>query len=180
VSHWQGWLNSGDPVADRVLYDGTNGRGKPPVVLTSDADTCGRLRLCGETWYVLTAPWGPDIAWSASSTTWFYAGENAFTDRSTWRLSGDLGLTRGLEINWFRGRAGGGTTLVGKFYATQFGEVVSGPSDPRCGGHDREVRRRLPGDLPGADDPAVAADDVHQQGHARVPGPRDGEGAELT
>jgi hypothetical protein len=131
VSHWQGWFNSGDPVADRIsrmLPD----PGRRPVVLVVDEASLAMQIGC-EQWYASTAIWSWDFGWTVcGTTTVYYPGENEQTGQEHWRPTGLSGAeARRLEAAWYNGSYGR-IHPVGRFWATQFGEGVTGPNDPRC------------------------------------------------
>lgn len=133
VSHWQGWYNSGDPVAARVLRRNPPlpGESQRPIILVVDEAAAAAGIGC-EQWY--SAPgepiWGWDFGWTiCGSTTYYRANENATaSNQAAWPLTGDLGGTRRLEASWYGFRA----HPTGTFWATQFGEIVNGPTDARC------------------------------------------------
>jgi hypothetical protein len=129
VSHWQGWYNSGDPVTDRIVRRSGVESSVRPVMLVVDETSAAQGINC-EQWYGFTSEWSWDFGWTiCGATTYYTPGENATaTDQSTWKPTGSLGGTRRLEAAWYINRA----HPTGKFYATQFGELVSGPSDARC------------------------------------------------
>jgi hypothetical protein len=139
VSHWQGWFNSGDPVNDRVIYNAVNDPGTRPIVLAQDETTFPIVK--NEHWYVRsTAPWNWDFAWTVDATTYYYPEESKNTDISTWKPTGRLGTVRRFEPAWYGpdSRIAPTRTKVAPkgrtFYATQFGEIVSGPNAARCSG----------------------------------------------
>jgi hypothetical protein len=86
-----------------------------------------------EQWYGSTASWSWDFGWTiCGTTTVFYPGENDQPAPENWMPTGATGSElRRLEAAWYDG-SHGRIHPVGKFWATQFGEGVSGPSDPRC------------------------------------------------
>jgi hypothetical protein len=139
VSHWQGWFNSGDPVNDRVIYNAVNDPGTRPIVLVQDETTFPIVK--NEHWYMRsTAPWNWDFAWTVDATTYYFPTEAEHTDMASWKPTGRLGTVRRFEPTWY-----GPDSKVaparsyfvpkgGTFYATQFGEVVSGPTAARCSG----------------------------------------------
>jgi hypothetical protein len=142
VSHWQGWYNSGDPVTDRVVRRKGSETGVRPVILVVDQTSLNQGIGC-EQWYATTASWSWDFGWTiCGATTLYQPNENATADdMSTWILNpnGTRGTTRRLELAWYgpdsqyaRNRGNPPKGVV--FYATQFGEKVSGPNDPRCSG----------------------------------------------
>lgn len=138
VSHWQLWYNTGDPRpwnqgGARVVRRNPPlpEEGQRPIMLVVDQAAWDAGIRC-EQWY--SAPgepaWGWDFGWTICNTTTLYQeNENATAeDPSTWKLTGDLGLTRRLEAAWYASRQ----HPTGKFWSTQFGEIVSGPNDPKC------------------------------------------------
>jgi hypothetical protein len=139
VSHWQGWFNSGDPVKDRFVYNGVNDPGRRPIVLTQDETTFPKVK--NEHWYTrATGSWNWDFAWTVDATTYYYPNEAKNPDQSTWKPTGREGTVRRFEPAWYgpdskiaptRSKpAPKGRT----FYATQFGEIVSGPNAAQCSG----------------------------------------------
>jgi hypothetical protein len=130
ISHWQGWYNVGDPVTARVLRRNPplSAESQRPIILVVD-QTAWNAGIRCEQWYATTAGWSWDFGWTiCSSTTLFYAGENNEQAQSLWRPTGNMGLNRRLEAAWYSNRA----HPTGAFWTTQFGTIVSGPSDSRC------------------------------------------------
>lgn len=140
VSHWQGWYNSGDPRADRVSRSLPD-PGRRPIVLVTDVAALERGVAC-EQWYGFTSSWSWDLGLTiCNSTTIYFPEEGQYLDffwQTGWYgLPSALGLDREIEAAWY----GPGTPAArdrdiapkGRtFYATQFGEIVSGPDAPRC------------------------------------------------
>jgi hypothetical protein len=58
----------------------------------------------------------------------YYAGGDP-ADPNSWAPTGDLNSTRRIEAAWYADRS----ARRGTFWATQFGDIVSGPNDPLCG-----------------------------------------------
>lgn len=143
VSHWQGWYDVGDPTTKRPskLFCQQQ-QGDPlcnrPVIIVVDQASWDADQKC-EQWYAQpVSPWHWYFGWTVcDSTTYFYPGETSQLDMSYWRLTGGVGGGRRLEVTWTREDDG---TLPGEapegvvFYATQFGEIVSGPNDAICSG----------------------------------------------
>jgi hypothetical protein len=130
VSHWQGWYDTGDPTP------GSSGRPRRqpgrsfprPVIEVVDQGAWDRAIRC-EQWYTVSAPWSWEFGWTiCGSTTLYYATETDEQDITNWRLTGSVGGTRRMEASWFASNP----HPTGTFYATQFGEVVSGLNDARC------------------------------------------------
>jgi hypothetical protein len=139
VSHWQGWFNSGDPKTDRVVYNGANDPGRRPIVLVQDESTFPKVK--NEHWYMrATAPWNWDFAWTVDATTFHDGEETGDTGAASWKPTGRLGTVRRFEPAWYGPDskiAPARTNAAPKggiFFATQFGEIVSGPTAPRCSG----------------------------------------------
>ncbi|MEI7555282.1 hypothetical protein [Candidatus Chlorohelix sp.] len=129
VSHWQGWNNTGDPITDRIVRRQGVESSVRPIMLVVDQTSLAQGIGC-EQWYSTTARWSWDFGWTICGATTFYTpGENTTaSDQSTWKLTGSLGGTRRLEAAWYIFRA----HPTGKFYATQFGDIVSGLNDAKC------------------------------------------------
>lgn len=141
VSHWEGWSDSGDP---DIIGNGNTGAGGRRFACSSEIDirpeTIVRNENCNselnEHWYNYSrSGWQPTFSILMDATTYMYVGEYAQPSLTNWRRTGALGTTREASMVV----APGSLDLNGKpaprgvtFYATQFGEVVSGPSDPRC------------------------------------------------
>jgi dipeptidyl aminopeptidase/acylaminoacyl peptidase len=137
VSHWQGWFNSGDPANDRFVYDSKNDPGRRPIVLVQDETTFPVVK--NEHWYMRsTASWNWDFAWTVDATTYYFPTEAENTDMSTWKPTGRLGTVRRFEPAWYgpdskvAASRTWGIPKGSTFYATQFGEIVSGPGSARC------------------------------------------------
>lgn len=147
ISHWQGWTNTGSPnPADgqrrsKSLPD----NGVRPTILVADYDALVLGRNC-EQWYAFTSSWGWDLGLTiCDSTTMYFSEESQYPDY--WVRLCDygyprpycVGADREVEASWYgpdsrvapnRGNPPKDVT----FYATQFGEIVSGPDSPRCSG----------------------------------------------
>lgn len=136
VSHWQGWYNSGDPVADRYPRRRGVETAKRPVVLVVDQTSLDQGIAC-EQWYAATATWSWDFGWTICGVNaLFYPGENGQQDQQFWRAPAGgpgVGTLRRLEASWYD-NSHGRNHPVGAFWATQFGEIVTGPDDERCTG----------------------------------------------
>jgi hypothetical protein len=133
VSHWQGWYNTGDPNTDRIPRRVGTETDQRPVMLVVDQTAWDQGIRC-EQWYAATAAWSWDFGWTICNTTTLYVpGENATASNpSTWipAPDGSTGTTRRLEVAWYGDRSDAPRDQ--KFWATQFGDIVSGPTDPRC------------------------------------------------
>jgi hypothetical protein len=144
VSHWQGWYNSGDPEKDRSVRRRGVEPGQRPIILVVDETAWNQGIRC-EQWY--SAPgqpaWGWDFGWTICDTTTLYqAGENATaSNTSSWQPApgNPTGITRRLEAAWYGPNSKttpnrGNPPKDQTFWATQFGDIVSGPDDQRCSG----------------------------------------------
>jgi hypothetical protein len=161
VSHWQGWFNAGspDPADGQRRSKSLPDNGIRPQILVADYDALLLGRNC-EQWYGTTSSWGWDLGLTiCDSTTMQFAWElthdvygNPLTpeqtlDPANWIKLCDYGypasLCRGadreIEVAWY-GQDSTASPNRGNppkdvvFYATQFGEIVAGPSDARCAG----------------------------------------------
>jgi hypothetical protein len=140
VSHWEGWYNTGDPNTDRIPRRSGSETTKRPVMLVVDQVSWDQGERC-EQWYGFTTSWSWDLGWGmCNATTLYQPDENASAaDQSTWVSApdGSLGTTRRLEAAWYGPGAPaspdrGNPPKDQDFWATQFGEIVAGPDDPRC------------------------------------------------
>ncbi len=145
TSHFQGWLDSGDPNVDRIAYrdstalNGGKDPGNRPIVWAASRQACLVDQLwCAELWTMRTSPWGPDLIWGINDSTSYYHPQEELTeDISKWDLSGKLGVDRSLTVTIYRDpeklkQRGVDKVPVGEVWATQFGDIVSGPDDPQC------------------------------------------------
>lgn len=146
VSHYQGWTNTGDPTGG-----GTGRRSKSlpdngvrPTTQVVDQAALQMGRNC-EQWYATTSSWGPDLGWTiCDSTTAYFTEENQYPDyefplcQYGYPKPLCLGSNREMEFSLYvtgSVNAPSRGDLAPKdvhFYATQFGEGVSGQNDPRC------------------------------------------------
>ena len=129
------------------------GQGNNTGPNTRPADTCApqsirpiiqvnypTCALVFENWYAATTiPWSWDMGVNLSAQ--YYNGPSVgvssstdLNDYATWLPTGNLNATRRIEAAWYKDRADFANIPYDVwFYATQWGEVVSGPSDPVCG-----------------------------------------------
>lgn len=140
VSYFDHWLDYGE--------DNNTGPNTRPV------DTCGvqqsirpiiqvnypQCPLVFENWYAATTiPWSWDIGVNLNAQ--YYNGPSVnvssstdLNDYATWLPTGNINATRRIEGAWYKDRANfSGVPYDQWFYATQWGEIVSGPSDAVCG-----------------------------------------------
>lgn len=134
VSHWQGWYNSGNPYVDRFPRRRGVEIQKRPAILVVDQTSWDQGIQC-EQWYASTAVWSWDFGWTICGiNALYYQGENDEQDQRYWRAptgQPGVGTLRRLEAAWYD-NSHGRMHPQGQFWATQFGEIVAGPSDPRC------------------------------------------------
>jgi hypothetical protein len=125
VSHWHGWLDFGTGNnTGPTLRTTCQNQSVRPILLVNDEGCPSQF----EAWYSRAgaAPWSWDFGFNISRT--YYAGGDP-ADPATWAPTGGLNLTRRVEASWYANRS----ELRGTFWATQFGDTVSGPTDPLCG-----------------------------------------------
>jgi len=134
ISHFDQWLEFGDgnntgPTVRRFGCEDTD---SPRPVFAVNARACNTpLRF--ENWYARpagfngNAPWMVDFGFNTAANYWA-GGDPAVP--ATWDATGggSENDNRRVEMAWYANRSG----QRGSFYATQFGEVVTGPSDPKC------------------------------------------------
>lgn len=112
-----------------------------PIIQVNFPDCVG---LNSENWYARNGPaWSFDIGFNVSPQ--YYGGPQQGTlssgnlaDFQSWLPTGIWNTLRRVELAWYRDRyiqhlQAAGVPLFTTFYATQFGDVVSGPDDPVCG-----------------------------------------------
>ena len=87
-----------------------------------------------ESWYARaggSGDWAPDFGFNINPN--FYAGGDP-ANPATWTATGGVrNLERRIEFAWYLGGQGIRPVPRGEFYATQWGDLVSGPADPVCG-----------------------------------------------
>lgn len=161
VSYMKGWTFTGVPTgpgSDISRYERTKGDpGERPVILVVDRPSWDAGIRC-EQWYNGTTDWSIDFGVTICNSPVLYnrakeqsgsasvdaAGNYVLTgvfDKNNWtpEITGDLGLSRRLELAWYGPNSTaapnrGNPVKDRVFYATQFGERVSGPTDARCSG----------------------------------------------
>jgi hypothetical protein len=147
ISHVDAWINSGVPTR---FGDGQAGAGGRRNVCSNEVDIRPEVevvtsllgfRTCNPTehWYFYPVgiPSGapgmelPTISVLVDATTLDFANEAANTSMTTWKRTGSLGVSREGSVIW-PPRGGDFPAPSGSFWTTQFGEYVTGPSDPKC------------------------------------------------
>lgn len=152
--------NNTDPNRPGRVSRTQNDPGYRPIMLVTDLASLQAGINC-EQWYVTTSieGWGPEFGLTiCDSSTMYYFGENQYNkngqlysdaediyDPTNWIKLCDYGFPQGLckgadralELSWF-GPDSSNSPNRGNppkdkiFYATQFGQRVSGPNDPMC------------------------------------------------
>lgn len=130
VSHFHGWLDFGQG----------NNTG-PNLVLGCSGDTSIRPIMAVpahncpvgfESWYARSgqASWMPDMGFNINPN-YYGDGTPDPANPATWvPIDGAVhNQERRIEFAWYADR----TNRRGEFYATQFGDIVSGPNDAKCG-----------------------------------------------
>jgi hypothetical protein len=133
ISYFDGWMDFGvgdstGPQLTRFHCDNTDGI--RPAIAVNDQACPGPLRF--ENWYPRAAGylgqagWMPDFGFNTSAN--YYTGGDPL-DKATWVPTGGQNNTRRIEIAWYANRS----SQRGKFFATNFGQIVSGPTAAVCG-----------------------------------------------
>jgi len=136
VSHWDVWMDfgSGNEAGPHLQpTDACGNDGSRPIMMV-DFTSCGQVTY--ENWYSRAgAPvWGWDFGFNISPN--YYGGTDMqhlsssnLADSATWLPTGQLNTTRRVEAAWYANRS----SQRGDFWSTQWGNIVSGPTDPVCG-----------------------------------------------
>ena len=131
ISSWSGWLDFGVGNNTGPQFQTTcQNQNLRPIILAND-ENCP---IQFETWYSQAAgsgDWAWDFGFSISPN--YYAGGDPAVP-STWTSINNYpsNMTRRLVAAWYLSRVD--PDLIGnEFYATQFGDIVTGPNDPVCG-----------------------------------------------
>ena len=128
VSHFNGWLDfgTGNNTGPQVVETCGQDSGIRPIMLVTLPGCPVRF----ENWYARaggSGAWAPDIGFNINPN--YYAGGDP-ADPSTWTPTGGIrNVDRRIEWAWYANRS----SIRGAFWATQWGDIVSGPSDPVCG-----------------------------------------------
>lgn len=137
VSHWDLWADfgSGNETGPHLQpADNCGNDGSRPIMMVNFASGCPGLVF--ENWYSRAgAPgWGWDLGMNISPN--YYGGPSKgvysshdLADAATWLPTGGLNNNRRLEMAFYADRGG----PRGDFWSDQWGTVMSGPTDARCG-----------------------------------------------
>jgi hypothetical protein len=128
VSYFHGWLDFGvnaNTGPQKVVVCATDS-GTRPIIMVNRAGCAARF----ENWYAragATQYGGPDVGFNISPN--YFDGDPAAPE--TWQsINGAANnLTRRIEFAWYANRS----ALRGEIWTDQFGRVMSGPTDARCG-----------------------------------------------
>lgn len=140
VSHIHGWLDFGkdnDTGPNVVITCNTGSNIRPIMKLNKNDPACPPLF---ETWYANDASPGLDIGLTISPNYFALATGGDPANPATWTpvrpgIAGNL--NRRVEFAIYETTFGG---KRGDFWTTQFGDSVSGETDPQCDGlHTRQV-----------------------------------------
>jgi hypothetical protein len=135
ISHWDYWLDFGQGTNTGPNLRGNNGcesTGIRPIMAVNYTN-CGS-GLSFESWYSAPgqSPSGWDFGFNSSAN--YYAGTDPqhlsnpdLAAIGTWLPTGGNNFTRRIELAHYT------NSPRGTFYANQWGQRVSGPSDPSCG-----------------------------------------------
>lgn len=131
ISHWSGWLDfgTGNNTGSQKIVTCGQDSGIRPIILVNQAGCAPRF----ENWYAragASGAWAPDFGFNINPT-YYDIGSGDPLNTNDWRPINEFpaNLDRRIEWAWYAGRS----SIRGGFWATQFGEVVSGPGDPVCG-----------------------------------------------
>jgi hypothetical protein len=138
VSHWDLWADFGQDNNTGPNLRGVNGCEDTSIrpIMAVRYSQCGNGGNEFESWYSRAgAPsWGWDFGFNLKPQ--FYSGTTPQSPSNpdlaamgTWLPTGQLNNVRRVEAAWYADRP----HPTGTFYSTQWGELVSGPGDPRCG-----------------------------------------------
>jgi hypothetical protein len=127
VSHWHGWMDFGtDNMTGPQLRTTCQSDTVRPIMFVND-EGCGALKF--ENWYSRaggSGQWSWDFGFNIKPQ--YYTGGDP-ANRDTWAPTGQMNDVRRVEAAWYSSRP----HPTGAFWATQFGQIVSGPNDPVCG-----------------------------------------------
>ena len=131
VSHFNGWLDFGvgdSTGSQKVVVCGTDS-GVRPIIMVNQAGCPVRF----ENWYARaggSGAWAPDVGFNINPT-YYDIGSGDPADLAQWRpINGFANnVDRRVEWAWYAGRS----SIRGEFWATQWGDIVSGPDAQVCG-----------------------------------------------
>ena len=131
VSSFNGWLDFGtgnNTGSQKVVVCGTDSQVRP-IIMVNRAGCAPRF----ENWYARaggSGAWAPDVGFNINPT-YYDIGSGDAADPAQWQAINGFpnNVTRRLEWAWYAGRS----SVRGEFYATQWGDIVSGPDDRVCG-----------------------------------------------
>lgn len=132
VSAINGWLDfgTGNNTGPQVVETCGQDSGIRPIMLVSLPGCPVRF----ENWYASAGGnggWAPDFGFNINPN-YFSGGDPE--NPATWNPTGGIrNVERRIEFAWYLGGNGIRPSPRGEFYATQWGDIVSGPNDPVCG-----------------------------------------------
>lgn len=129
VSYMHGWLDfgTGNNTGPQVIVTCGNDSGVRPIMKVN-SNTCPANQITFENWYDNNGgAWGLDFGFNINAN--YRAGGDPANPASWSAIGGIKNLTRRLEFAWYPQRS----TQRGEFWSDQFGRVMAGASDPRCG-----------------------------------------------
>lgn len=144
VSHMHGWLDFGvgnSTGPNVVITCGTGSAIRPIMKLNARLDANGQpCSTLFETWYANDASPGLDIGLTISPNYFALESGGDPADPATWKpvkIGVVNNMNRRIEFGIYDTTFGGKT---GEFWTTQFGDDVSGATDPICDGlHTRQI-----------------------------------------
>jgi hypothetical protein len=131
VSAMHGWLDfgTGNNTGPQIVVTCGNDSGIRPIMKVNSND-CPANNTTFENWYARASGsggWAPDVGFNINSN---YRTGGDPADPSTWSAIGGVrNLTRRIEFAWYANRS----SLRGTFWTDQWGIVMSGADDQRCG-----------------------------------------------
>lgn len=140
VSHWDLWADfgSGNETGPHLQApDNCGNDGTRPIMMVNYVD-CPRINgsVPFENWYSRAAAplWGWDLGFNIQPQ--YFGGPTKgvstngdLANMANWLPTGNLNANRRVEMAWYTNRS----NQRGDFWSTQWGEIVSGPNDARCG-----------------------------------------------
>lgn len=128
VSYMHGWLDFGvgNSTTPQVVVTCGNDSGIRPIMKVN-ANNCPANQITFENWYDNNGgAWGLDFGFNINAN--YRAGGDP-ANPATWSAIGLKNLTRRIEFAWYPQRS----SQRGAFWADQWGRIMSGANDPRCG-----------------------------------------------